>query len=63
MLLRSAFEPLIFVELSPRRVKFCSTSRPPVDGDLTVFTVPRVDANKIKNIPLQKPMAVLPLQG
>jgi len=63
MVLRSTFEPVIFVELSPRMVKYFGTSRSPVEGDLTVFTVPRVDANKIKNIPLQKPMAVLPLQG
>jgi len=63
MLLRSTFEPLIFVELSARMVEFCGTSRSPVAGDLTVFTVPRVNANKVKKIPLQKPVAMLPLQG
>ena len=63
MPLRHAFEPLIFVELSARVVEFSGSSRSPVAGDLTVFAVPRVHANKVKNIPLQKAVAVLPLHG
>lgn len=60
MLLRHASESLIFIELSERRVEF---SRSPVEGDLTAFTLPRVNANEIKNVILHEPVAVLPLQG
>ena len=57
-----ALEPLIFFERSACMVEYCGISRSPVIGNLTVFTVPRVNANQIENVLLQKPVAVLPLQ-
>jgi len=51
MPLHDAFEPLILVLLGARTVDFCGISRRRVEGGLAVFTVPRVDADKIKNIP------------
>ena len=63
MPLRHTFEPLIFVELSARVVEFSGSSRSPVEGDLTAFTLPRVHANEVKNVLLHEPVAVLPLQG
>ena len=57
-----ALEPLIFFQRSACMVVFCGISHSPIVGGLTVFTEPRVDANPIENVFLQKPVAVMPLQ-
>jgi hypothetical protein len=59
---RRSPEPSILVDLSARMIEFRATFCLPVVTDLTVITVPRVNAKQLESVFLQKPVAVMPLQ-